>query len=94
MELLTLIISGVIFLLLSFLAGRAIVLGKGKLGEAKVSHIVGRLPKEDYVVLDDLMLTNKYGSTTQIDHVVVSRYGIFVIETKNYKGLDLRPREC
>ena len=24
--------------------------------------------------------------TTQIDHVVVSNYGIFVIETKNYKG--------
>lgn len=25
-------------------------------------------------------------STTQIDHIVVSVYGIFVIETKNYKG--------
>ena len=24
--------------------------------------------------------------TTQIDHVIVSRYGIFVVETKNYKG--------
>ncbi|WP_318011012.1 nuclease-related domain-containing protein [Clostridium sp. FP1] len=24
--------------------------------------------------------------TTQIDHVIVSNYGIFVIETKNYKG--------
>lgn len=24
--------------------------------------------------------------TTQIDHVIVSRYGIFVLETKNYKG--------
>jgi hypothetical protein len=26
------------------------------------------------------------GSTTQIDHVLVSVYGIFVIETKNMKG--------
>jgi len=26
------------------------------------------------------------GGTTQIDHVVVSMYGIFVIETKNYSG--------
>jgi hypothetical protein len=25
--------------------------------------------------------------TTQIDHIVVSRFGIFVIETKNYKGI-------
>ena len=32
-------------------------------------------------------ITIKYGSsTTQIDHIVVSRYGVFVIETKNYKG--------
>ncbi|WP_350617509.1 nuclease-related domain-containing protein, partial [Pseudomonas sp. HY7a-MNA-CIBAN-0227] len=26
------------------------------------------------------------GGSTQIDHVIVSIYGIFVIETKNYKG--------
>jgi len=31
-----------------------------------------------------LQIGNK---TVQIDHVVVSNYGIFVIETKNYKGL-------
>ena len=32
-------------------------------------------------------VTLKYGSrTTQIDHILVSRYGVFVIETKNYKG--------
>lgn len=24
--------------------------------------------------------------TTQVDHVIVANYGIFVIETKNYKG--------
>ena len=24
--------------------------------------------------------------TTQIDHVVVSKYGVFAIETKNYRG--------
>ena len=31
------------------------------------------------------MLPTEKGST-QIDHIVVSLYGIFVIETKNYKG--------
>jgi hypothetical protein len=32
-------------------------------------------------------ITLKHGSsTTQIDHILVSRYGVFVIETKNYKG--------
>ena len=24
--------------------------------------------------------------TTQIDHILISRYGVYVIETKNYKG--------
>ena len=32
-------------------------------------------------------ITLNHGSSTkQIDHVLVSRYGVFVIETKNYKG--------
>ena len=31
------------------------------------------------------MLPTTYG-TTQIDHVVISRFGVFVIETKNYRG--------
>ena len=40
-----------------------------------------------YVVLDDLMLPSDGNSTaTQIDHLVVSNFGIFCIETKSYKG--------
>jgi hypothetical protein len=32
-------------------------------------------------------ITLKHGdNTTQIDHILVSSYGVFVIETKNYKG--------
>ncbi|MFD2639143.1 NERD domain-containing protein [Piscibacillus salipiscarius] len=31
-------------------------------------------------------MPNKEGCTTQIDHVVTSPYGIFVIETKHYQG--------
>lgn len=58
---------------------------KGKAGEKAVARRLKRLPEEEYKVINDLMLPTSYG-TTQIDHVVVSRYGIFVIETKNYKG--------
>lgn len=43
------------------------------------------LPRRDYRLLRNLTLPTADGST-QIDHVVVSRYGIFVIETKNYRG--------
>jgi hypothetical protein len=58
---------------------------KGFFGEKSVSFFLSRLDETKYMVINDLML--KVGSkTTQIDHVVVSNYGVFVIETKNYKG--------
>ena len=59
---------------------------KGKMGEFNVSVVLATLPKDEYQVINDIIIPSKYG-TTQIDHVVVSIYGIFVIETKNYKGL-------
>ena len=42
------------------------------------------LPKKDYLVINDLLLQSG-GHSTQIDHVVVSVFGVFVIETKYYK---------
>lgn len=44
------------------------------------------LPKTDYKRLNNVTLKRIEGGTTQIDHIVVSRFGIFVIETKNYRG--------
>lgn len=58
---------------------------KGWFGEKIVATILSSLPENEYKVLNNVMLQTDYG-TTQIDHVVVSVYGIFVIETKNYKG--------
>jgi len=49
-----------------------------------VSSILSHLP-EEYTVLNDLIFKTDKG-TTQIDHIVVSKYGIFAIETKNYRG--------
>lgn len=57
---------------------------KGKRGETRVHDILMQLPDE-YYVLDDVVLKTERG-TTQIDHVVISKYGIFAIETKNYRG--------
>jgi ribulose bisphosphate carboxylase small subunit len=58
---------------------------KGYLGEQSVAFLLSKLDETKYKVINNIMLQvgNK---TTQIDHVVVSNYGIFVIETKNYKG--------
>lgn len=57
---------------------------KGKRGEKLVHDILSLLP-EGYYVLDDVILCTDRG-TTQIDHIVVSKYGIFSIETKNFRG--------
>ena len=59
---------------------------KGKRGEKLVA---GRLRKglpDEYRILNDIYLPLPDGTTTQIDHIVVSQYGVFVVETKTYSG--------
>ena len=59
---------------------------KGKRGEKLVA---GRLRKglpDEYRILNDIYLPLPDGTTTQVDHIVVSQYGIFVVETKTYSG--------
>lgn len=58
---------------------------KGYIGEQRVNKLLLKLG-EGYTVFHDLYVEKEEGRTTQIDHVVVSKYGIFVIETKNYTG--------
>lgn len=43
------------------------------------------LDKTQYHLIKNVTLPTEDG-TTQIDHVIVSRFGVFVIETKNMKG--------
>ena len=52
----------------------------GFAGEFWVQKELNKLPGE-YLFLSDVMLEID-GKTTQIDHIVFSKYGIFVIETK------------
>ena len=58
---------------------------KGSIGEAKVNTRLNFLGKE-YIVLKDILINSTNGYTSQIDELVLSEYGLFVIETKNYKG--------
>ena len=82
-----------LYIIIAVIVGGAIILKwwynsptyKGKEGENIVHNILMQLPDE-YVILDDVVLRTNRG-TTQIDHVVVSRYGVFAIETKNYQGV-------
>ena len=58
---------------------------KGAIGEKRVARLLKKRLPEDYVVMNDITIPSNYG-TTQIDHIVFSTHGIFIIETKNYKG--------
>lgn len=59
---------------------------KGEHGESRVSSsLYYNLASDEYKVINDVTISTFYG-TTQIDHIVVSKYGIFVIETKNMQG--------
>ena len=58
---------------------------KGALGEYGVARKLRRLNKNNYIVYNNIYLKYK-GRSKQIDHLIISIYGVFVIETKNYKG--------
>jgi len=59
---------------------------KGKVGEFSVRLAIRYLlNRRRYWALHDVTIPTETG-TTQIDHIIVSQYGVFVIETKNMKG--------
>ncbi|MDE6632290.1 MAG: NERD domain-containing protein [Muribaculaceae bacterium] len=58
----------------------------GKRGERIVAKELAKLKKKEYIIINDLLLPTSNGRTSQIDHMVISTRGIFVIETKNHAG--------
>ncbi|WP_223701188.1 NERD domain-containing protein [Sutcliffiella deserti] len=58
---------------------------KGAVGESYVNKELEKLGPM-YRVFHDLYIPNEKGGTSQVDHVVTSPTGIFVIETKHYEG--------
>ena len=75
-----------LILLLALIAFLKTPFMKGVLGEFLV-NLAARLflDKKTYTLFKNVTLPTEDG-TTQIDHVIVSRYGVFVIETKNMRG--------
>ncbi len=81
------VVSILLFGAMLFLIVRAFcmaIMGKGAYAEDRVARRLARLP-EEYHVFNDVYI-HRGNRSVQIDHVVISRYGVFVIETKNYKG--------
>jgi hypothetical protein len=68
-------------------APKQVAVRKGEIGEYKIDIQLDQLPK-DCRYLSNLLIKNPKAKSgySQIDHVVLAPYGIFVIETKNYQG--------
>ena len=82
----------IIFSVVLFVAAIALILIfyfpaiKGWQGERIVrKHIIKGMDKND-VLINDVIVPGDDGKTSQIDHVLISTKGIFVVETKNYSG--------
>lgn len=85
-------VSTVAYVVIAFLIG--LLLGRSRVnrdhyqnsGESLLSDtVLVNFKPPDYHLLNHVTLPLKDG-TTQVDHILVSRFGVFVIETKDYKG--------
>jgi len=87
-------VQGVLGLWMALAVGLALVSAvlrsrrfKGWWGERKVQQWLARdLDPQHYHCAHNVTLRLADGGTTQIDHVVVSPYGLFVLETKHMQG--------
>ena len=56
---------------------------KGAAGERAVARVLNRLGE---AALQEIILPDGRGGLTQIDHLVLTKAGLLVVETKNYAG--------
>ncbi|MDQ0483997.1 NERD domain-containing protein [Guptibacillus hwajinpoensis] len=84
-----LVIGGLAYLFFKLIQNANFTTSKGQAGEELVRRYIEKLAEnEAYQIsaLHDLYIPKSDGTTSQIDHVMVTDKGVFVIETKNYGG--------
>ncbi len=65
----------------------------GFFGEEAVSNALFLWLKRNSILMDDVILEPEKDEFIQIDHLVISNNGIFILETKNWKGAFLGSRK-
>ena len=70
-------------MILAFVAFKLAVKNRAK--RSSITALLSTLPSDEYTVLSDIMIKS-YTGVSQIDYIVVSTHGIFVIETQEYHG--------
>ena len=67
----------------------AVAWRRGAAGERRTARLLGPLERQGWVVLHDLALP---GSRANLDHLVIGPGGVFVVDSKQYRGrLQLDP---
>ena len=61
------------------------ILLSGVRGEDNTLKILKKLPK-DYTVITNPVILNR-GATLELDFVVIGQNGVFIVESKNYRGI-------
>lgn len=61
------------------------ILQSGVKGEEATLKILQKLPKE-YTILTNPVILNR-GITMELDFVVIGKNGVFIVESKNYRGI-------
>ena len=92
MLLVTVIVAIVLVLVVLYFTGKKLLqlrkIRVGKNGEKKVGRALEKIARKSsnrYRVIHDIYLP-LYDKTTQIDHIVIGRFGMVVVETKAMNG--------
>ncbi|MDI6860458.1 MAG: nuclease-related domain-containing protein [Caldisericia bacterium] len=78
----TMVLSLIYYIFGNFQLNKVDRIDYGYKGEIDVAKVLNELPK-DFKVINDINVEDKFN----IDHLVIGPTGVFVIETKNHKGV-------
>lgn len=81
----SLIIALALFVVFLALRKNLGILQSGVRGEEATLKILRKLPKE-YTILTNPVILNR-GITMELDFVVIGKNGVFIVESKNYRGI-------
>lgn len=57
----------------------------GRAGEEKAANIIGSILRENDRLFTNVQISYE-GKPAELDNVIVNKYGVFIIEVKNYNG--------
>ena len=75
----------ILFIVFIVLRKKFGILRSGVRGEEQTLQILKKLPK-DFTIITNPVIHNR-GAVLELDFVVIGKNGVFIVETKNYRGI-------